>query len=392
MNPTSTRRIRVAIVSASLVQAGAERYVFEYARGLDKAKFEVEILTAETVTPDEFYCKKLLELGIKVHRLLPHGRDHLIDLIPTKRRLLWLKDALRRADRAALSVTLRRLRSFFRGYDVISVAGIENYYLVRDALPPEDRVIIHLMSHRFQYDKDPYALLRPGAPYRFSVFDPAQADELAGTVAEGAEARVIPLALDLSGRENLYAPRPGALKKIAIVSRINPTRRLDPLLYSFQALARRKDASLYLYGGGDPEVIRSTLDVLRIRDKVIFSGHQEDLEGALRRDQPDLVWMMSVGEVMGYGGIEVASFGVPLAFFNFSAEPDLAILERTGGAVHTSSTVPDLVSRSAALLDDPRERRALGVRLRDHIFANHDISKNKGRLEDYYLDLVGRAR
>src|SRR6185295_3281671 len=95
---SSARPIRVLFVIPSLAQAGAERYVFEYARALDPRRFEVEVLTPEGVTEADFYYPKLLAHGIKIHRDIPQGRDHLIDIIPDKRRLKPLKQALRRVD------------------------------------------------------------------------------------------------------------------------------------------------------------------------------------------------------------------------------------------------------------------------------------------------------
>lgn len=385
---SSTRRIRVLFAIPSLAQAGAERYVFEYARALDKQRFEVEVLTPKSVSPDEFYYKKLREIGIKVHRIIPTSRDHLIDLIPDKRRLKPLKQRLRRLDAALASLEISRLRPFFRGYDIISLAQIEIYNLVQSALSPADRVVIHLMSHRFQYDRDPYARCQPGVQVRCLLFDPAQKDELRGTALEGAATAMIPLALDLSGRENIYAPRAEGPKKVAIFSRIDPSRRLEPLFYAFQALARRADVRLHFYGRGDPEVFRSMLDVLHIRDKVIFAGHQEDLETAIRRDQPDLVWMMSVGVATGYGGVEIGSFGVPTTFYNYSAVPDSEVLAATGGAIRSSSTVPDFVDLSAALLADEGERRALGARLRAYALSKHDIQSSIRHLEACYLEMM----
>ena len=385
---SSTRRIRVLFAIPSLAQAGAERYVFEYARALDKRRFEVEVLTPETVSPDEFYDKKLREIGIKVHRSIPASRDHLIDLIPDKRRLKPLKQQLRKVDAALSSLEVSRLRPFFRGYDIISLIQIEIYNAVQRALSPEDRVVIHLMSHRFQYDRDPYARCQPGVQYRCLLFDPAQKDELRGSALEGASTALIPLALDLGGRENIYAPREEGPKKVAIFSRIDPSRRLEPLFYSFQALARRADVRLHLYGRGNPEVFRSMLDVLHIRDKVIFEGHQEDIESAIRRDQPHLVWMMSVGVATGYGGVEIGSYGVPTAFYNYSAVPDSDVLATTGGAIRSASTVPDFVDLSAALLADAGERRALGERLRAYALSKHDIHSSIHDLEAYYLDLM----
>lgn len=391
MTARRPRRVRVLFAISSLVQAGAERYLYEYARALDKDHFAVEVLTPRSVTEGDFYYGKLRELGIPVHRGVPDGREHLIDLIPKKRRLRPLREALERLDASVAALEARRLRSFMAGFDVVSLIQIEMYYRLARALPERGKAVIHLMSHRFQYDRDPYARLRPGERYHLCLFDEGQARELAGTPAEGADMTLIPLALDLSGREDRYDPRARAAKTVAIVSRIDPSRRFEQLLYSFQALCRRIDVRLHIYGRGDPETLRHLLDPLRIRDKVEFKGHAEDLEAALHRDQPDLVWMISTGGIIGYGGIETGSFGFPIAFYNHGAEPDAEVLEATGGSIASASTIPDFVDLSQALLEDPAARRALGARLRAHVLREHDIHPNVRRLEAFYERIIGDA-
>jgi glycosyltransferase involved in cell wall biosynthesis len=385
------RRARVLFAVPSLVQAGAERYLYEFARALDKDRFEVQVLTPRSVTADEFYCVKLRELGIPVHREVPDGREHLIDLIPKKRRLRPLREALERLDAQVASLEARKLRAFLSGFDVVSLIQIEMYYRLARALSERSRAVIHLMSHRFQYDRDPYAKLRPGARYRLCLFDEAQSHEIAGTPAEGADMTLIPLALDLSGREARYDPPARAPKTIAIVSRIDPSRRFEQLLYSFQALCRRLDVRLHVYGRGDPETLRHLLDPLRIRDKVEFKGHAENLEATLCCDQPDLVWMISIDTIIGYGGIETGSFGFPIAFYNHGAAPDAEVLEGTGGAIASASTIPEFVALSQALLEDPEARRSLGARLRAHVLRENDIRPNVRRLEAFYERVIGDA-
>lgn len=388
------RRLRVLLVIPSLAQAGAERYLHEYTRALDPQRFAIEVLTSEKASEADYYFRQLRELGVPVHARLHGARlSRLQALIPDRRRLRPLRQAVGRA-----GVTIGdaerslRLRGFFDSFDIISCLQIEAYYSIQPVLPNNDRVLIHLMSHQFQYDHPVYEQGLPGRKYRCLYFDPNQVEELRGSALADAETAFVPLALDLTGRDNLYAPPSTGRKRIAIYSRIDPSRRLEPLIYALQGLVRRTDAELWLYGRGDTKALYTLLDMLRIRDRVVLPGHQEDLEASLRRDQPHLVWMASVGAAIGYGSLEVGSFGFPIAFYSFGGEDEESIRARTGGGVNAFASVPELVDFSVRALEDQPGLTALGGRLRDHIFATNDVRKSVRLLEEQYERVAGPGR
>ena len=386
------RRLRVLFVIPSLAQAGAERYLYEYTRALDPERFEIEVLTSEGTGEADYYYRQLRALGIPVHARLSGARLAILQaLLPDRRRLREVKRTIGRAG-AALGDLERqvRLRGLLARFDIISFLQIEAYYALQSVLPDNERVLIHLMSHRFQYDAPIYDRLLSGRKYRFLIFDQNQIQELRGSAGEGGETTVVPLALDLSGRESLYDPPATGKKRIAIYSRIDPSRRLEPMMYAFQGLARRTDAELWLYGRGDATALNNLLDVLRIRDRVVLPGHQEDLEASLRRDQPHLVWMISIDAAVGYGTVEVGTFGVPMAFFNFGGEPEEIVRGRTNGAINTFASVPELVDWSARMLADQPALTALGQRIRDYVRATYDIQKSVPVLADQY-ERIGPA-
>ncbi len=387
------RRLRVLFVIPSLAQAGAERYLYEYTRALDPARFEIEVLTSEGTGEADFYYRKLRALGVPIHTRLSGARLAILQaMLPDRRRLREVKRTIGRAG-AALGELERslRLRGLLERFDIISFLQIEAYYALQSVLPDNERVLIHLMSHRFQYDAPIYDRLVSGRKYRFLVFDENQIQELRGSAGEHGETTIVPLALDLTGRESLYDPPGSGKKRIAIYSRIDPSRRLEPMMYAFQGLARRTDAELWLYGRGDATALGNLLDVLRIRDRVILPGHQEDLEASLRRDQPHLVWMISIDGAVGYGTVEVGTFGVPMAFFNFGGEPEEVVRARTNGAINTFASVPELVDWSARMLADQPALTALGQRIREYVRATYDIEKSAPILAAQY-ERIGPAR
>jgi glycosyltransferase involved in cell wall biosynthesis len=388
----ASRRLRILFVIPSLAQAGAERYLYEYTRALDPKRYEIEVLTSEGTGPADYYYRQLRALGIPIHTRLSGPRlAYLQALLPPLRRFRAVKRTVANAGAAIGEVERKvRLRALVAQFDVISFLQIEAYYALQSVLPDNDRVLIHLMSHRFQYDAPIYDRLLPDRSYRFLVFDPNQIDELRGSPGRAQETTLVPLALDLRGRESLYAPSTTGKKRVAIYSRIDPSRRLEPMMYAFQGLARRTDAELWLYGRGDATALGNLLDVLRIRDRVVLPGHQEDLEASLRRDQPHLVWMISADGAVGYGTIEVATFGVPVGFVNFGGESEEAVRARTSGAINTFASVPELVDWTARMLADQPALTALGERLRAYVRDVCDVQKSVHVLAAQY-ERIGPA-
>ena len=386
-SPSAPQKTRILFVLSQLVQHGSERYLFEICQALDKERFTVEVMTRAVFVRHHHYYPKLMALAIPVHRKLISRRFF---IYPIKR---WYRESalVRRIVKAAhRGVIGAWYGSFFAPYDVIAVVGIETYC---DALSPtldtQSNVVIHHVNHQFQFERNYF----DECPQRKLVILDKQLEmEVRNSRMHDASLYMLPLPMRLSTRPHLppTVREPGEPVRIGVVSRLLRDRPNEPLLRCFAAVLERTDAVLYFYGGGDKTQYDALIDELGIRDKVLFMGHQEDLEGAIQRDRLSLLWLVSMGPSIGYASLEVASLGVPMVFWNLSAKSHEEILAATDGALQSFDDEEQFAAFNAQVLHDEEALRTLGSRLRAYVQREFEIGNNIAALEAYY-ETVARA-
>jgi glycosyltransferase involved in cell wall biosynthesis len=263
------------------------------------------------------------------------------------------------------------------GFDLTCFNQLENYLLLQPVLPTGRPWVVHLQSNAFQYDHDPYDEFSRDADYWFVMTDPAQREDIGDRFGTRAHFEYVPFGMDFTAVTNAYRPARTNPPRIGVFIRLSPQRPLEPLLYCFHALRRRMDATLHLYGGGDPRPFQRTLGMLHLDSAVRFMGHAPDLERAVRDDGLTMAWMTSHDAVLGYASIELAALGVPMITWNVGTGTYEDILARTDGALHAFSDVPDFVERCRTLLGDASSLQRLGV--------------TTARLEGYYRQVLGAA-
>lgn len=382
-------KTRVLFVLSQLVQHGSERYLFEICQALDKERFTVEVMTRAFFVRHHYYYSKLLALGIPVHRKLISRRffiypiKRLYNASPLVRRLVTI---------AYRGVVPKWYGRFFSAYDVIGVVGIETYC---DALTPVldtyKNVVIHHVTHQYQFERNYF----DECPQRmFVINDEQQELEIRNSRMNNALLYKLPLPMRLSTRAQLPTPMrgPNQPARIGVVSRLFRDRPNEPLLRCFAAVLSRIDAVLYFYGGGDNKQYDALIDRLGIRGKVIFMGHQEDLEGAIQRDQLSLIWLVSMGSSISYGSIEVASLGVPMVFWNLSTHSHEEILAATDGALQSFSDEEQFAEFNVDVLNDIDALRTLSEKLRSYVRNNFEIANNIGALEAHYEKVAREAK
>ena len=375
------KKTRILFVLSQLVQHGSERYLFEICQALDKERFAVEVMTRAIFVKHHHYHAKLLALGVPVHRKLVSRRFF---IYPIKR---WYRSSarLRRVIGAAHRTFIKSWYGrFFDPFDVIAVIGIETYC---DALSPvldgNANVVIHHVNHQFQFERNYF----DECPQRkLVIVDRQQEMEVRNSRMSDASLYMLPLPMHLSTRPHLPPPVrvPGEPVRIGVVSRLFRDRPNEPLLRCFGAVLGKTDAVLYFYGGGDKTQYDALIDELGIREKVIFMGHQEDLEGAIQRDRLSMLWLVSMGTSISYGSIEVASLGVPMVFWNLSSQSHEEILAATDGALFAFDNEERFAAFNVTLLHDLDALRTLGNSLRAYVQREFEIGHNVAALEAYY--------
>jgi glycosyltransferase involved in cell wall biosynthesis len=378
--------VRLLFVINQFGQGGSERYLFELCSALDRRCFDVRILTRTGVDRTGFYYHRLSALDIPIYPILPH--------VPDVRRLAPALSSWRpyRVGRNRVSSWLAgwRVAEMVRSCDIVACIQIENFLALQDTLRNHQGVVVHLMSSRFQYSYDPYDEVRQDRRQRFVTFDQSQNDEIRSI--RNAETFQWPLSMDFTSYPEITIPEVSDRPlKIGIVTRLSREKPLEPLFRAFKELLTHVDATLHVYGGGDPSIFAGEIRRLDIERRVKFEGHRENLLAMLANDQLSMCWLMSVGTLLGYASIELAASGMPMAFWNFGSWSAERIRRETGGAMHSFDSVREFVEFSRACLKNRARLVEIGADLRRHIRDTHDINRNIQALQNYYLRVSGRS-
>jgi glycosyltransferase involved in cell wall biosynthesis len=372
------RRIRLLLVISHLVQSGSERFTYEFLKALDRTRFEPALLTKRRRSKRDHYDDLIQDLGVPIIRKLPIFLHYLRRYA----RPFWLlfRPLIELAHRLLARM---RMGSLLDSYDLICPVQIENYYLIQPLIADNERLLVFLMSNAFQYKVNPYLDCKPGRRYRFTIYDPALPDDWAEAPCRGAETIAFPLSMDLRDRPDLSAlARIEPPYRIGIFIRLSPERAFSGLFRAFKDVVAAAEAELWVYGRGDPAMFDRELDALGIRHRVFFKGHAKNIESALREAALTCVWSTSFDTTLGYGAIELASFGFPMLFWNLGEAPPTLVLERSGGTMRSYREPAQLAAATLEAFRDAEAFREHGRRLREWVSATYDITRHIERLQD----------
>jgi glycosyltransferase involved in cell wall biosynthesis len=379
--------VRLLLVTDQFGQGGSERYLFELCAALDRARFQIEILTRTGVDRKGFYYPRIRALGVPIHAIRPHVPE-LRSLVPA----VAARPSYRRLHhRMSSALARRRIGAFLDSFDVVSCIQIENYLNLQFAFRVDQPIVIHAMSNRFQYAYDPYDQFGEDREYRFVAWNSRQVEEMARLRC----ARIFEWPLSMNFRDYpALAPvvRERRPAKIGIFTRLSREKPLEPLFEAFARVRTRIDATLHVFGRGRTSMYDDALRALGVTDAVFFEGHRENMIDTVRRESLAMCWLMSLDSLLGYASLELAACAMPMVFWNYGTSDTASIRAQTGGAVNAFNSVHEFADFALASLQDAGTLAALGGRLREFVVTRHDISRNIGALEEYYLGVVEESR
>ena len=376
------KKVKILFVTSQFSQGGAERYLYEICKHLDKTHFYIEILTVKNANHD-FYYHKLKYLGVTVHELCI--RRHLVS--GYLKSFPAIARVVSRILTGCYNVCDYKVARFLKNFDVISVIQIENYYhLVPYHL---NNMLIHLVSHQVQYgERDIYSLLNKKKRYHFVTMDDVQKDEVIQSKGDIDSFFYWPLALDLNQFKKINIDcLPHRQIKIGVFTRVSPEKPLDAFFEAFKELRVEVDATLHVYGRGNHNLYRNLLNNLQIKKFVVFEGHCEDMNNAVVNDGLSLCWMLSLNDTIGYAAIELAAAMMPVIFWNLGNSSLQEILRITNNAVHSYNDVKLLSDASVKALSDRSVLISIAKDLHSYTEKTWSIQRKIASLENKYLEV-----
>ena len=325
-------RIRVLEVLATLKRAGAERTAITLASGLDRTRFECEVVSLYDAFPEGFE-PVLTAANLPVHHLGKHrGFDPRI--YPRLTRLM-------RAFRPAIVHT--------------------HSYVLRYAWPASSAPIVHTVHNLAGREVDRFGRFLHRIAIRRGVRSVAISHQIARSFRSvyGVEPdAVIPNGVDLAPARTGWRQEHGfSADDVLIVSvaRLDPQK--NPLLL-LDALPEDPRCHLLLAGDG---VLRDSAQ-RRAGPRVHFLGVRTDIPDILAAC--DIFALASDYEGLPVAVIEAMAAGLPVVATAVGGIPELVEHEVTGMIVPPRDRQA-LAGALSSLLHDPGRRRAFGERARE---------------------------
>ncbi|PHR34159.1 MAG: hypothetical protein COA38_04300 [Fluviicola sp.] len=384
---------KILFVVDTLAQHGAERYLYEILKAIDRTKFECSVIcTYPLDDSNNYYVPLISDLGIEITDF------QLGDLHPEvdskiKRKVLnslsyrWMNFTGRKGEIKKRSEA--QLQKRLEGFDLLSIIKIEVFNRFSDVFVSIPNLVIHLLSINIQYLENPYLNL-PDRPYRFVTMIENQKEHVCETAFEHITEPNIdffqfPLILDLSDRKNNYKSTTEN-PIIGVFSRINYDQPTIMFLFAFQLLLKRiPKAKMYFYGKSMTDQFlqfyTQTAQILGISHALEFKGHVPDLKTSIETDKITMGWMNIGNSTLGYSSIEISSYGLPVTFFNIDKHDPSKIDER----LNVFNDLESFVECSSEVISSQERLQIESEKIHDFIQTEHNAKKNIQALENYFL-------
>ncbi|MBM4762102.1 N-acetyl-alpha-D-glucosaminyl L-malate synthase BshA [Bacillus sp. B15-48] len=183
--------------------------------------------------------------------------------------------------------------------------------------------------------------------------------------------------------------RIGQEEKIIIhVSNLRAVKRVPDVVRAFAKISDKISSKLLLIGDGpEMKVVLNLIDELKIRDKVLLLGKQENLEELYTIS--DLMLLLSEKESFGLSALEAMACGVPCIGTNIGGIPEV-ITHGENGFVCNVGDVDDVADKAYTLLTDSKLHKRFSKNSLQTAQGKFSSKKIVAQYEEIYERVLGQ--
>jgi hypothetical protein len=384
-------KTRLCFVVDTLANHGAERFLFEVLKAINKDKFTCTVYSTRALSGFETHYQKPIEqLGIKVifHQddIYPHIKSPLVKKINTS---ITYRSRLILGDDYIKEKVKEQKLTFLRGFDNVIIIKWEVYHHQRSLFDQLPRKTIHVLSVNSQYPESPFKIPPTGKTTFILMSENEKRfvfPELQNvSKADKFQFHYLPLLISESVFSDCYQPASEEFR-MGIFSRISKDQPTLFALYLIHLLKYENiNAKLYFYGKHYDESFfkfyQQTALNLRINHDVEFKGHTFSIKDSINNDGLSLGIMNNASGFIGYSSIELIAAGLPLVFFNIDEDDFNETNEAIEGIYNSINKLKDGIvnyTRNSIQLKE------LAKNQKNYINKNHLAHLQVKKLEEFY--------
>lgn len=180
-------------------------------------------------------------------------------------------------------------------------------------------------------------------------------------------------------------------KKICVVARLDPVKRIDDILESFANVIKEyPNLQLWIVGDGPlKETLQNLVFELAINEKVVFWGTRMDIPVIL--SHCDIGLLVSSIEGLPNAVIEYMVSGLPVIATNVGGIPEIVVQEERGYLVEVGD-IHALTETILALLKNPILAERMSLNAKEYVINNLTIHHMAKLTENLYEGVLGETK
>lgn len=369
-------KIKLLFVVSEFWQGGAQRYMYEIEKTIDKVNFDITILSLRDLGSNsdwnDFYYEHYKNQGTKVYFYNQINQLQKYTLFERVKRKLF---------NTKLLPERWPLLSFLNQFDKYVFIGEFTFPIIEKFLNEEirSRCIICVVNSIFQVPKN-YDKYNKSREYNFISGFKNLDEEFNGF--SNIKHYYFPLSISFKEESRMWIKKQKKQKIVGIYTRLTKNKPIDVFLFALHLIRLQGiDVILNIYGNGDPlELgVLNNVEALSLTNYVNFKGHQENILHSALNDSLDAVWAHSYyGFPGGFASIDISSVGIPQVFWNFTPNCENQIYEE----FEVFQDINKFVEYNIRLLQDINFSETIGKNQYLSIKSNNNIDDNIKIMEE----------
>jgi len=392
------KKVKILFIYEWLVKAGAQTYLFELIKAINKDKFDVSVLCGQKspdpfASPKEYYYFEIKNLGVKMFPYLGTSSNPPLPI----HKKFWKKFLNISSRKLKLSVSKYlvkkdefqdKINELVLSQDHVVVIDFYTYNSLKTIIDKVLKPEVHILCDTFQYKDDIFKYFDKTREYTFFYYNTGILPALKKSFNSDSTFQHLPLILNTESLKIIPLKKINKNEEIniAVFTRIAPNKRLEYFILAFHLLCNKySDLKFrlkifgFIQSNSYYESILGMIAFYRLEEFIDFEGHSEHMAESILQKNIAIAWHIHSTSSPGYAGIEVAATGLPCLYYEAGNLND-----NDHSPLKKFKRIDLFAEETVKLIEDEGLYNDYSVKQRNYIINHFDIENYISMLEKYW--------